>query len=759
MRKPLLSKIITVLLLASTPFTATANENATEAKKKPSKNNKTTQTNSQKDDLSVLDAVLVQGRGGLDQSNKTATKMDISIRETGRSIAVLDERALREMNATDVEQVFDYMPGFSMNSASYGSLTVRGLQTDYNNILIDGLRTLQGANDGDGGRTGSLLPSTYNLESAAFMRGQDGLLYGSGIGGGMINLTTKKPSSEAMTSVGLQGNSYTSGDVGYFKRNRLSVNVDSTGPLTDNILYRVIALHTPSGQYFQKGLEVDETMADLSLTFLLGTRTKITPRFEYVKRNFSGVGNVGDVFENSYFSPGSQYGTPSQRKYQYGSKADFNHNTTTNADLTLEHHFNDKWSLSSRLRYSRTEAEQLSLSLNIPRKKAKPGAETQKRSWRAYKNSDRYKLLDIGLQGKFDTGSLRHHLLFGGSYRDFSTDYGGAYESSKTAEANYINVRNPSNQLTGRVPAKIKNFKITPKAVKDINFYLKDRIKIGQWTISPGLSYVSQEQTRSRSSRLTYVRVYNDSHKKLLWDLGAMYAVNNNLNVFATYSYAYDPINVRYIGQYGYEFHGLGTDNYVPTEGNNYEIGFKGNLFNNLMTASVTAFRLDRENKTSFDCSGKIVDGCILNQTKGPNFSSKGVEIDLSYTPTRQWSGSLNYAFTRSAFTKGSKAGLQSDNSPKHSIAIWNRYRLGGDLNNFKLGLGVRYESKRRFSDNTVPGYIEADAGIYYDSKNWEASLLLKNAFDKNRARTGSRNFLVVPNEPRALTFNIKRYF
>ncbi|MCC4263624.1 TonB-dependent receptor [Oceanimonas baumannii] len=708
--------------------------------------------------VTVLDQLLVKGRAGLDQVNKTATKMDLSIRDTGRSIVVLDERALREMNATAVDQVLDYVPGFSNNDTAAGSLMVRGLVTDYNNVLIDGLRTLQGVNDGDGGRTGSILPSTYNLESVAFLRGQDGLLYGSGIGGGMINLTTKKPEAEASTSLGVHGTSYISSDVGYFDRNHLAFNLDSTGPLSDNVLYRVMAQRTPSGDFFQKGLEVDEKLLDTSMTFLIGDNTRITPRIEYAERNFSGTGSVGKVFEKGYFSSNEDYGTPTQREYQYGSPEDFNNNTTINADLTLQHDFNEDWSLSSRLRYSETEAEQRSLELSIPRNPL-AGAPTQDRRWRGYKNDDSYELLDIGVQGQFTTGPLSHHLLFGGSYRDFSTDYGGNYQSSSSSEHNEVDVNNPNDQITGPVPDNVLNYEITPKSVKDINIYLKDRITFGDLVITPGVSYVQQDQVRSRSSRLSFVKVYEDSYSKFIWDLGLLYKLSDDFNVFATYSYAYDPLNVRYIGQYGYEYHGLGTDDYVPVEGNNYEVGFKADFFDNNLTTSVTAFQLDRENKTSFDCNLDGIEGCLLTQAKGPNFRSKGVEVDLTFTPNSQWSGSLNYAFTRSAFTKGADKGIQSDNSPKHSVALWNRYRLTGDLNNFKLGLGLRYESERRFSSNVVPAYIEADAGVYYDNEDWEVALLLKNAFDENRAETGSRNFLVVPNEPRALTFSVKHHF
>lgn len=717
---------------------------------------KVNETESDEIERITLDSLLVTGRAGLDQINNTATKMNISVRDTGRSIAVLDERALREMNVTELDQVLDYMPGFSASDSSYGSLTIRGLETDYNNILIDGLRTLQGANDGDGGRTGSILPNTYNLESAAFLRGQDGLLYGSGIGGGMINLTTKKPQEEASTSIGAIGTSYLASDVGNFERNRISYTVDSTGPLSDNVLYRVIALSTPSGDYFQNGLSINEKLADLSLTFLLGNNTRLTPRIEYAQREVDGLGTISTVLDSSKIDPTNEYGTPYDRSVYYGSSQDYNNNKTINVDLTLAHKFSEEWELNSRVRYSKTDAKQLSLGIDSNLL----DSYVINRRWRAFQNNDAYKMLDIGVQGRFSTGSIEHHLLVGGSYRDFSTDYGGAYQSSSATEKNIIDPLDSATQVVGAIPDDVLNFDITPKAVEDINVYLKDRITIGKLTLNPGLSYIKQEQVRSRSSRLTYLDVYDGNTNKLLWDFGAIYALNDDLNIFTTYSYAYDPINVRYIAQYGYETNEVGTDDYVPVEGRNYEIGVKGDFFGKRLTTSITAFRLDRENKTSFDCSYEVAQSCLLTQGRGKNFTSKGLEADLTYRVNNQWSGSFSYAYTRANFTKGNDEGIQTDNTPKHSATMWNRYRLDGSLSDIKLALGVRYESERLYgSDNVVPSYIEADFGIYYDQPIWEMSLLLKNVFDKNRAKTGSDYLLVTPNEPRALTFNIKRHF
>ena len=184
--------------------------------------------------------------------------MNVTIKDIGRSVTIMDDKELEVRAIKDVKAAFNYVAGRG-NGPADRSYTAHGLRTSIDNVMVDGLRSMQG---GEGG-TGSRLPSTFNADNTTFLRGTEALLYGAGVAGGLVNIITKKTSETPATTLGMSNRSYVSSDTGNFKRNDTRFNLDSTGPITnDNVLYRVLAQHTPSGDHFQKGRVLKETLTD-----------------------------------------------------------------------------------------------------------------------------------------------------------------------------------------------------------------------------------------------------------------------------------------------------------------------------------------------------------------------------------------------------------------------------------------------------------------------------------------------------------------
>ena len=234
-------------------------------------------------DTTNIDAITVVGKSeeGINAVDKTATKMDLSLKDTGRSVVQVTKEQIEDIGARDVEDIAEYATSINTSSTADRNVIIRGIQTNIDSFMVNGLRSMQGGEAG----TGSRSPNTYNVESVTILNGPDAILYGSGVGGGLINVTTKKPKEESETTLGLNTRSYVSDDTGNFERNQVSVNIDSTGPLSENVLYRVNAELTPDGEEFQDGRSTDEQAVDVSLTFKVGENTRITPRFEYINRN------------------------------------------------------------------------------------------------------------------------------------------------------------------------------------------------------------------------------------------------------------------------------------------------------------------------------------------------------------------------------------------------------------------------------------------------------------------------------------------
>ncbi len=695
-------------------------------------------------DPNEMEEVIVVGfnENLLKLPDSTATKMDVSLKDTGRSVIQLGATKMQELALENIREAFDYVAGFRGNGPADRTYTARGIRTSIDNVMVDGLRSLQG---GEGG-TGSRLPSTFNAESATFLRGPAGLLYGAGVGGGLVNITTKRPQNSAQTTLGINTRSYVA-DGNNFERNRANLLLDSTGPVnTDKVLYRVVAQYAPEGDHFQEGRSVDETMLDASMTFVLGENTRITPRIEYTSRDRTGGSGYADgVFTSNYFSADIvKYGKPLNRSYYYGSPDDKGENESLSFSLLLESKLNSNWNLRLRGRGNETDSESLDLYISDSSGlNNEVGNDTVNRKWVYAKGDDEYTLFDGALEGKFSTGTIDHHLVFGANYRDMTVKFARTFQDGDDAYGkNTISVTNPWNQMIGAIPAGFTDVTQSKQGEKDTNIYLKDRISIGDFTVVGGLSYVKQEQDQTRSGSN-----YSNSFSDTIWDMGVIYAVTPDINLFATYSRSYDPVNARWIVQYG------DGATFEPIEGDNYELGMKGEFLDERLSTAVTAFKLERSSATDWQ---RGPDGWKLIQLSGTSFRSEGVELDATFAVTPSIRTSLSYAFTRAYNTKGDDINRQANNTPKHSAAFWSTYGLGGQWSDVRLGLGLRYEGERYDGQYTLDSYLEADAGIYYNSKQWDASLVIRNAFDKNRAEAGANWVTVQPNEPRSVNLSLK---
>lgn len=692
-----------------------------------------------------MEELLVTGKSEslLKARSFTAGKMDLSFKETGRSVTQLSAQQLKDLAITDVRQAFDYVAGFRGNGPADRTYTARGVRTSIDNVMVDGLRSLQG---GEGG-TGSRLPSTFNAESTTFLRGPAGLLYGSGVGGGMVNITSKKPQEENSTTLGLNTRSYLT-DGSNFDANSIGLDLDSTGELfNDNLLYRVIAQHTPDGEHFQEGRDITESLVDAALTFKLGKNTRITPRVEITDRDRTGGSGYADGVFESNFASGSvtTYGKPINRSSYYGSPNDKGENYSRSFSLDAQHQLSDDWQLRLRARKNETESEALDLYISDSSGLGNAvGKDSVNRKWVFSKGDDEYTLFDASLEGKFNTGSIKHHFVLGANYRDMDVKFERNFQNTDDAVGlNTISASNPAQQLVGPIPTSLLEVNFSPRNEKDTNVYLKDRISIGKTTLVAGLSYVKQEQTEVRSGK-----TYNGDFSDTLWDLGVIQEVTDDINIFATYSRSYDPVSSRHISQYG-----IPGQSYVPVEGKNYELGIKGDFLDRRLSTGVTAFRLSKMNSTKFVRASGV---WTIEQLSGDSFRSEGLEWDASFALTQQLRTSISYAFTRAYDTIGEDQGRQASNTPKHSVASWTNYRFDGHLSDFRLGMGLRYEGDRYDGDYVLESYFEADAGVYFESKAFDASLVLRNVFDKNRAEAGANWVTVQPNEPRSLNLSVQ---
>ncbi|APD93432.1 TonB-dependent receptor [Alteromonas mediterranea] len=188
----------------------------------------------------------------------------------------------------------------------------------------------------------------------------------------------------------------------------------------------------------------------------------------------------------------------------------------------------------------------------------------------------------------------------------------------------------------------------------------------------------------------------------------------------------------------------------------NYEIGFKGPLMTPELIARAALFYMDRKDTqvsdfdviTRDDGTAGFVD-IIDNADLGTN---KGVEIELSWFATDAWQvdasvGYLSATFEGYTLADGKQVTEQRQaQSPKWTANLYSEYALTETV---LCRVDIDYKSEYRFSDGhdvTAPSTTLVNSEIVVLHENWQTTLWVQNAFDREYYTRGFGGF---SNDPR----------
>jgi len=201
--------------------------------------------------------VAAQSGGALEEILVTATRRgETNLQETPVAVTALDSQALDRLVGKDIEGIAAAIPNFSaarITAFNAASFAIRGVgQTD----IIVYLDSPVAVNIDD-----FVMPSvqtqlldTFDIERVEVLRGPQGTLFGKNTTGGLVNVTTKKPSLEE-GSVELRALG------GSFGRYQLQGAVDA--PIGDTFGLRFVANYNKSDGYYENGATYGPTIAFL----------------------------------------------------------------------------------------------------------------------------------------------------------------------------------------------------------------------------------------------------------------------------------------------------------------------------------------------------------------------------------------------------------------------------------------------------------------------------------------------------------------
>ncbi len=198
---------------------------------------------------------------------------------------------------------------------------------------------------------------------------------------------------------------------------------------------------------------------------------------------------------------------------------------------------------------------------------------------------------------------------------------------------------------------------------------------------------------------------------------GVVYDLNANHSVYATYTNIFKPQNYKDANEKLLD----------PLIGNNYEIGVKGEYFDKKLNAGLSLFRI-RQDNSPVQTDTRLSDGSFAYRTaKGVVF--KGVELEINGKITNHWDVQLGFAHFDAEEASGTKYNTRA---PRNNINLFTKYNVG----NFSIGGGINWKSRGYIGSGSRIVSQESYAVVdlmasYRFNDRLSVQLNIHNLFDK----------------------------
>ncbi|ASC71018.1 TonB-dependent siderophore receptor [Halomicronema hongdechloris C2206] len=642
----------------------------------------------------------------------TATRTDTPIRDIPQSIQVVPRQVLEDQQVIRLREALRNVSGVIQGNTTGNtvpSFIIRGFEQL--NVGTDGSGTIYR----DGFRENfEALRDTANIEQIEVLKGPASILFGNLEPGGIINLVTERPLATPSYEAQLQVGSF-----GFVRP-----TIDLTGPLNSDrsLLYRFNAAYEREDGFRNFDQDVNHVFVAPEITWQISDHTDIAIELEYLydERPFDrGVVAIGNEVADIPFDR------------VLGELDDKERREILSTGYRLEHQFNDNLRLRNAFRFNTTlngnnnSVQNLAVDeVTGELSRIFVDVEDDQSSYALYTN----------LVGEFTTGPIAHTLLFGIDLEriiDIADVRFGAAPS--------INIFDP---VYGQVPRperdELQNVSLRDSTIDTLGIYLQDQV-----TIRPDLKLLiggrfdlyHREQTRSFNGNESSVEQDDQAFSPRV---GVVYQPIEPLSLYASFTRSFAPNT-------GTAFDGSILD---PTRGTQYEIGLRGEFFEDRLTANLAAFHLTRTNVATAD-------------PDNPNFSiavgeqrSQGIELDVAGEILPGWNIIASYAYTDAEITDDNTfpEGNSLFGVPKNAASLWTTYELQrGDLQGLGFGLGLFFVGERPgdlANSFEVDSYIRTDASVFYQRDNWRAGINIQNLFDIDYIESASRRTRINPGIP-----------
>ena len=668
---------------------------------------------------------------------------------------VIGEDLLRDAGAFDLNQALDLSASVARQNnfgGLWNSFSIRGFQGDINlpsNYLVNGFN----AGRGFGGPR-----DVVGIEAVEILKGPRAALFGRGEPGGTINLVTKRPEFET--------GGYVRGTIGSWEQYRAEADVQTVLGADEIVGVRLVGFYEDA-ESFRDEVETEKYGFYPSVTWAATDRTRATYELEYTSQELPF--DRGVVFSEDFgFSPRDVFvGEPVPIETE-----------VLGHQFELEHGFSDNWSFLGGIGYRETSLEGDAFEPQFgSRQTYFQDGQTISRFFRSRDFESDYLVVRGEIAGDFQTGSIRHRLIFGADYDEFDNalvidrfrpsprgDFlgDGRAPSEATPEERaaflLLDITNPVYGLNLNPEAGANTNR--NEVLKGYGFYIQDQISLTDaLQVRVGLRFDDFEQ--DLTNRLAApVSTITSSDDRVSPQVGVTYRVNPGFSVYAAYGEGFRQ-------QTGQDFQGNQFD---PNVTESAEIGFKTDVgaFSDAVDGLVTValFHVVQSNFLVNDDRPEATAVGFFSIPAG-EAESTGVEIDATLDFANDLSLWASYAYTDAEFSNEFadadgfgftiEPGDPLINAPEHQLNIQaaKGFLVGGVPTS--VGGGVLYVGDRNGfvgSDFELPDYttvrVFAEAEV---AEGFSVRLDVDNLFDETFYTNSFADVWVEPGAPRRFRF------
>lgn len=626
-------------------------------------------------------------------------KLEGKLLETPQNFISIDNNLLRMQGGFELQDALRNVSGvFIEGGASTNNIFSTG------NISIRGFTGVSIRRNGLAANTGAASQEDESLiEEIEVIKGPAGFVSSTGEPGGSINVNTKVPRSYAIAAA-----TVTAGSFDFYR---------ASADLGSKVKDKGFSFRFNTA-YETRAYNVD---------FLKRAKVVVAPLVQY---NFNK--NTYLLAEYNLISQGAKNGTQSSmfdsdqtlqtspRSANYMADPGLPHSDVdeTQARLLFTHKFNDNLKITSQSVYSNLYSNRWSMNNGS----ASGGPLRFNASGIASRKSYNY---------KFDNDSWVSQLFVNGKYKlsddftyrgligiDYSKAKGDTYQASSVKRFPFDR-NNPVYGLNTADLTEVAAPATYYSKTMAVGTYLyNDLIYKNKLFLNFGLRF-NYGDVATHNYRAPEDVKY--SYRSFKPRVGLTYMLRKDMSIFALYDETFQPQGLNAMG---------GVTK--PLESYNTEGGIKKDWLKGVLSTTVTAYIINRNNMFLYDPA-------LQTNVQVGQVRSKGIEFDALGSPTKNITLSVNYSLLSSVVSKDeitpANVGTRFASVPRQQINAWAMYSINsGSLQGLSVGFGqtsfIDVATFAKLVPN-LPNYTKIDATVMYKHSKWYVRLFLDNLTDK----------------------------